>query len=63
MLRRAVRCYVVVRFGCVYAGGSSCAVSGHFGRTHTLYNQQGPYKGPTWGYPTASRSYLRTGCR
>ena len=57
MLCRVVRCCVVVRVGVWGGGGCSlCAASGHFGRTHSPYNQQGPYKGPTWGYPTASGS-------
>ena len=58
MLCCAVPCGAVL--WCV-VGGSSCAVSGHFGRTHTPYNWQGPYQGPTWGCPTALRSYSRTG--
>ena len=54
-----LRCGVVSLGG----GGSSCAFSGHFGLTHTLFNRQGPNKGPTWGCPTASRNYSRAGCR
>ena len=49
---------------CVWGGGgSSCAVSGHFGPTHTPFNRQGPNEGPTWGCPTASRSCSLAGCR
>ena len=30
---------------------------------HTPWSTNGvPNEGPTWGCPTASRSYLRTGC-
>ena len=64
MLCCAVPCGVVL--WCVWlwgGGGSPCAVSGQFRRTHTPYNRQGPNEGPTWGRSTASRSYSRTGCR
>ena len=38
---------------CVWGGGvSSCAVSSHFGPTHTPFNRQGPNEGPTC--PTAA---------
>ena len=67
VLCRAMRCCVVV-CGCVGVcvgrGGIArvqflAILAGHTPRTH----RQGPYEGPTWGCPTASRSYSQTVCR